>query len=258
VSPPGSCDGKVSNLDADCKELGASISPGAKVKGEDDECLVEPPRNDRLDDLEEDLQPDSQRDAAEDNAEPDDAANLADARFEDDEDDEEDDDETDDPNRPRLWVDGAGLMDGKGGSQACIEEGMPCPLCLKQNKGIAACFAQGHLYLTQIGEVPSSCKDCKQRNKGALFCFKRGHMHDVIAMLGASSPNSDLSQPPAPPSGESAPSLESEATSAKMEEDTNAYQGGDRLDVDGDRDGDGGGDMSGDVSGPVSPQDQGT
>ena len=72
-------------------------------------------------------------------------------------------------------------------SRSCVDQGVPCPPCAKQNKGIAACFAQGHLYLTQKGEVPSSCKHCKARNKGALFCFKRGHMVNLRAMLGGSA-----------------------------------------------------------------------
>lgn len=58
-------------------------------------------------------------------------------------------------------------------------------MCSNQNKGIAACFAQGHLFVVDGGAMPSSCKDCKQRNKGALFCFKRGHMHNLVPVLRA-------------------------------------------------------------------------
>ena len=92
-------------------------------------------------------------------------------------DDEEVDDE-EEPARKRTKGEleaGAPLTDPSTcTSRSCVDQGVPCPPCAKQNKGIAACFAQGHLYLTQKGEMPSSCKDCKARNKGALFCFKRG------------------------------------------------------------------------------------
>jgi hypothetical protein len=48
----------------------------------------------------------------------------------------------------------------------CVENSVPCISCSAQNKGIAACFALGHLYVSNSGSLPSSCKDCKQRNKG--------------------------------------------------------------------------------------------
>jgi hypothetical protein len=48
----------------------------------------------------------------------------------------------------------------------CVESSVPCISCSAQNKGIAACFALGHLYVSNSGSLPSSCKDCKQRNKG--------------------------------------------------------------------------------------------
>jgi hypothetical protein len=70
---------------------------------------------------------------------------------------------------------------------ACVEAGIPCSVCASQNKGIAACFAQGHLFVVEKGGLPSSCKDCKQRNKGALFCFKRGHMHNLVPVLNVGS-----------------------------------------------------------------------
>jgi hypothetical protein len=63
----------------------------------------------------------------------------------------------------------------------------PCPPCAKQNNSIAVCFAQGHLYLTQEGEVPSSCKDCKARNKGAHFCFMKDHMVNLRVAASAVS-----------------------------------------------------------------------
>mmetsp|Transcript_29975 Transcript_29975/g.96103 ORF Transcript_29975/g.96103 Transcript_29975/m.96103 type:complete len:462 (-) Transcript_29975:756-2141(-) len=67
-------------------------------------------------------------------------------------------------------------------AKTCIEQGLPCPLCARMSKGVAACFAQGHLYISEDGELPTSCKECKLRNKGAFFCFKRGHMTRLRAV----------------------------------------------------------------------------
>lgn len=84
-------------------------------------------------------------------------------------------------------------------SGASIEQGTPCPVCCRQTKGVAACFAQGHLFRTAGGGLPSSCKDCKQRNKGALFCFKRGHMPELVAVVHpAGLSPAGGAQPPAP------------------------------------------------------------
>ena len=99
-------------------------------------------------------------------------------------------DEEEEPGSKRAKMEfDAGALDATCDSQSCVDQGVPCPPCAKQNKGIAACFAQGHLYLTLKGEVPSSCKDCKARNKGALFCFKRGHMVNLRAMLPCGAAN---------------------------------------------------------------------
>ena len=155
-----------------------------EVKTEQDECLVEPLRQDCLEELDSNL-PGSQNDEEDEHVTLED--DLAEGQVDDDEGD--DDESGPESKRTKLEAVGSDEMDSNMvcGSKSCVDQGVPCPRCARHNKGIAACFAQGHLYLTVSGEVPSSCKECKQRNKGALFCFKRGHMLNLRAMLAATS-----------------------------------------------------------------------
>lgn len=206
------------------------IGGAGLVKVEADDCLVDPPRQDSLE------EPDSR-------VEDDDLPNQHDeeldaAGVEDDEDDEDDEEEDGaSPNRAEALetaVPGSLVC----GSKACVDQGVPCPPCAQYKKGIAACFAQGHLYLTSDGEVPSSCKDCKQRNKGALFCFKRGHMVGLRAML---------------PTTIAPPFAAADATTDDVLEDDGSTEDV-AVDADG-MDVTLGGDADDDLSGPVSPAD---
>lgn len=224
----------------------------SKVKAEEDECLVDPPQQDSLEQLVEQMEPNSQlHEGEEEAADEDDDDKVAQPPIEDDGEDEEDGMQMDASN-----VEGGEVLEGGKvcGSKACVEQAIPCPPCAKHNKGIAACFAQGHLYMTIKGEVPSSCKDCKQRNKGALFCFKRGHMVKLRAMLGATSPKSVPLH-----AGTTLPALNSKEAEDvggdKMDEgsdvgpDADAPNASDALDLDNHVNDD-------DMSGPVSPQDE--
>ena len=208
------------------------------VKMEQDECLVDPVM-DSLDELEPRLaNPDDDGDEEQGVEEEED--NVAEG----DSDDEVDDEEEPGSKRAKVEFD-AGAMDATCDSQSCVDQGVPCPPCAKQNKGIAACFAQGHLYLTLKGEVPSSCKDCKARNKGALFCFKRGHMVNMRAMLNGGAANgmcSTVEHLDADAIDDQSEVDQADDEDGKMG-DENDFAEADDVEVDGEED----------VSGPVSP-----
>ena len=61
----------------------------------------------------------------------------------------------------------------------------PCPPCAEQNNSIAVCFAQGHLYLTPEGEVPSSCKDTQAPGFGGGNDARKGKGSVVSPRTGS-------------------------------------------------------------------------
>mmetsp|Transcript_22009 Transcript_22009/g.32323 ORF Transcript_22009/g.32323 Transcript_22009/m.32323 type:complete len:835 (+) Transcript_22009:1036-3540(+) len=239
------------------KEIGANAQGTSKVckvllvhddkemKVAEDECLVEAPNQDSLDRVDSHLQPRSHDDQGDEHiANRDD--DLGEVQLDSDEEEDEEDahamNNEDTSQIKHLKLEEAASSREAAGvaasnscvSKSCVEQGVPCPPCAKHNKGIAACFAQGHLYMTLKGQVPSSCKECKQRNKGALFCFKRGHMHNLQAMLGLGVPHCG------------------HAVSTAMLTEA-AMNDQDMADVDDYAEADCDDNVSGPVSGPVSP-----
>jgi len=239
------------------KEIGANAQGTSKVckvllvhddkemKVAEDECLVEAPNQDSLDRVESHLQPRSHDDQGDEHiaSRNDD---LGEVQLDNDEEEDEEDahamNNEDTSQIKHLQLEEVASSREAAGvaasnyciSKSCVEQGVPCPPCAKHNKGIAACFAQGHLYMTLKGQVPSSCKECKQRNKGALFCFKRGHMHNLQAMLGLGVPHCGHA-----------------ASTAMLTEA--AMNDQDMADVDDYAEADCDDNVSGPVSGPVSP-----
>jgi len=212
------------------------------VKMEQDDCLVDPAIY-KLDELESHVpNPDDEEDGEQRVREDEDKGADGDM-------DDEEVDEDVEPARKRTKGEseaGAPLTEPSTcTSRSCIDQGLPCPPCAKQNKGIAACFAQGHLYLTQKGEMPSSCKDCKARNKGALFCFKRGHMVNLRAMLGGSANETCSRAVDVDADDVDAPSAVDQAGDEDGG-DENDFGEADGAEVEGDED----------VSGPVSPNEE--
>lgn len=61
-------------------------------------------------------------------------------------------------------------------SGASIEQGTPCPVCCRQTKGVAACFAQGHLFRTAGGGAAVLVQGLQAAQQGrALLLQARAH-----------------------------------------------------------------------------------
>ena len=229
----GADDGDVGGLDMSAYALEDGAGE-TLVKAEEDDCLVEPPRQDSLEESESRIDEYNDGETA---AQHEDDLEVVEGE----EHNEEDEGEVETLTNPALH---GNALPGTlvCGSKSCVDQGVPCPPCAKHNKGIAACFAQGHLYLAENGEVPSSCKDCKQRNKGALFCFKRGHMIGLRAMLPATMVPAGMVL-----ARKDAVSNVDLDDDAEEEEEALEAQSLDAQELDGDGDDD--------LSGPVSPAD---
>ena len=52
---------------------------------------------------------------------------------------------------------GGGDRGLRGASGGGAEDMTPCSACGAGNKGLAHCFAQGHIFVSKDGEKPTSC-----------------------------------------------------------------------------------------------------